>query len=280
VYDHKRHKFVDESVPLPLSPVDGSPILFVPKRWLRFTPWLTFDEYFAEYCPRDQIGQDKVADRAAVLTFNRLNYGVVEGYVKAKELKREDCHNDPLFSQIPLTSAKASLRIIKNLRTGAEGQSDKKYEREMTRLLASLLYPHLDFAAVQSRTDSGIQIRDLIFYNNTSHPFLADIYRDYESRQLVFELKNVEQIDRENINQLHRYLAPGFGRFGVFITRYSLPRAMFKNTIDLWAGKRVCLIALTDSDIDTMVQLYETRQRDPIDVLKKSYVDFQRACPA
>jgi hypothetical protein len=96
----------------------------------------------------------------------------------------------------------------------------------------------------------------------------------------VFELKNVETIERENINQLHRYLGPAFGRFGVFVTRHSLPKAMFKNTIDLWAGKRVCLITLTDSDIETMVQLYETRQRDPIDVLKKSYVDFQRACPA
>jgi hypothetical protein len=162
VYDHKRHKFVNERVPLPLSPVDGTPILFVPKRWLRFTPWLAFDEYFADYCPRDQNGK-AISGRAAVLTFNRHNYGAVEGYVKAKELKREDCHNDPLFSQIPLTSAKASLRIIRNLKTGTKGQSDKKYEREMTRLLASLLYPRLDFAAVQSRTDSGTQIRDLVF---------------------------------------------------------------------------------------------------------------------
>ncbi len=55
---------------------------------------------------------------------------------------------------------------------------------------------------------------------------------------------------------------------------------MFRNTVDLWSGQRRCIITLTDEDISLMVNVFESRQRPPIDVLKKKYVEFRRACPA
>jgi hypothetical protein len=55
---------------------------------------------------------------------------------------------------------------------------------------------------------------------------------------------------------------------------------MFKNTLDLWSGQRRCIIALDDTDVELMVNVYEGKQRDPIDVLKKKYVEFTRACPS
>jgi len=67
---------------------------------------------------------------------------------------------------------------------------------------------------------------------------------------------------------------------GILITRNPLSKAMFKNTIDLWAGQRRCIIALTDEDIKMMVQLFETKQRLPIEVIKKKYIEFTRACPS
>ena len=149
----------------------------------------------------------------------------------------------------------------------------------MCQLMASLLYPHLDFAAEQSRTDSGVLIRDLIFYNNRSVDFLADIHNSYESCQIVMELKNVKAIDRTHINQLNRYLTNEFGRFGIFLTRYELPKAMFRNTVDLWSGQRRCIITVTDKDVELMVDVFESRQRNPIEVIKKKFVEFSRACP-
>jgi hypothetical protein len=280
VYDTKSNSFRPENATLPINPENGKPIMFVPKRWLRRSPWLSFDEYFSDYCPSEKIDPTKTPERVRVLNFNRHNYDIVRGYVVAKELKREDCKNDPLFTQIPITSAKAALRAITSLPTGTTDASDKKFERESSRLLASLLYPQLDFAAVQSRTDSGVLIRDLIFYNNRAHPFLADLMRDYDSQQIVFELKNVKAIEREHINQLNRYLKADFGRFGVLLTRNVPPPAMKKNLIDLWSGRRVCILALIDADLEQMVQLYESRQRDPIDVLKRIYIEFMRECPS
>ncbi len=281
IYDYQNQRLVTEKdVYLPVSPVDGSPVIFVPKRWLRFVPWLDFDDYFEHSCPRDRVQREGFGDdRVAVLTFNRHNYGAVLEYVKTKERKKDDCRNDPLFRQIPITSAKRSLATIKNLPSGLQGHADKKYEEESAKLLASLLYPQLDFAQTQSRTDSGVLIRDLIFYNNRAHEFLSDIFARYHSVQLVFELKNVREIEGEHINQLNRYLKDEFGSFGVLVTRNPLPRASFRNTIDLWSGQRKCIIAITDDDLELMVQLFESKQRDPLDVIKMRHAEFSRACP-
>jgi hypothetical protein len=281
-YDPEQQCFLDnESQKLPVNPRNGTPLLLVPKRWLRYTPWLSFDNYFKQYCPRDQIfNPGEPEERVKVLTFNRENYGVVEAYVKEKELTAEDCLIDPLFTQIPVLSAKRKMLEINRLPTGNENKADKKYENAIAQLMASLLYPHLDFATDQSRTDSGVLIRDLIFYNNQSHPFLSELFNDYGSKQLVMEIKNVRAVEREHVEQLNRYMAAELGAFGVLITRNELSRARFKSTIDLWSGQRKCIVSLTDVDLEQMVELFDSKQRLPLDVLKKKYVEFRRACPA
>src|SRR5260370_24511382 len=104
---------------------------------------------------------------------------MVAEYVKAKERTSADCHNDPLFKQIPVLSARRKLAEIKRLPSGTEAKADKKYEEAVAHLLASLLYPHLDFAATQSRSEGGATIRDLVFYNNRSMHFLQEILDHY-----------------------------------------------------------------------------------------------------
>jgi hypothetical protein len=252
----------------------------IPKRWLRFSPWLNFDEYFKEHCPNEALGgADVPADRVRVLNFNRDNYGVVQEYVQVKERTAADCSNDPLFKQIPVTSAKWHLRDLRRLPTGNKDNVDKAYENHASQLLASLFYPDLDFADVQSRSEGGIQIRDLIFYNTDNDPFLRELTASYGTRQIPMELKNVATIEREHIGQLNRYMTEDFGRFGVFVTRRDLSSAMLKNTVALWAGQRRCIITLNDDDLAQMVELFETKQRKPLDVLKKKYVEFRRGCP-
>jgi hypothetical protein len=282
LHDYRTQRFEPEvEVDLPIHPQNGTPILLVPKRWLRFVPWINFDDYFATSCPKDDVVNRQGSDeRVAVLTYNRDNYGVVGEYVKRKERTADDCRNDPLFKQIPVLSARRKLREILALPTGKLESADKKYEQAAAQLLTSLLYPDLDFADTQSRSDGGATIRDLVFYNNRSINFLREILDDYQSRQLVMELKNVRAIEREHIYQLNRYLTNEFGAFGVLVTRNPLPRAMFTNTVELWSGQRRCIIALTDTDLELMVEVFESKQRLPIEVLKKSYIEFRRKCPS
>ena len=282
LYNYQKNSIdLNQKLYLPVYPKTREPIIFTPKRWLKFNPWINFEDYFKSHCPRDEIfNPGEPQERVKVLNFNRDNYGVVEEYVKYKDRNSQDCQNDPLFSQIPVLSAKRKLSEILNLNTGKEDGSDMKYEDLSADLLASLFYPHLDFAQTQSRTESGRHIRDLIFYNNRDVDFLDEICAEYDNRQLVIEMKNVKKIKRDHINQLNRYLQENIGRFGIFLTRNPLPKAMFSNTVDLWSSQRKCIIAITDEDLKLMVDVYESKQRAPIEVLKKKYVEFRRECPS
>jgi len=279
VYDTKNNVFKTEKVKLPFNPQNKRPVLLVPKRWLRWAPWINCEDYINEYYIKDVLKEGKSLARIEILNFNRQNYDIVSIYVKLKERTQNDCRNDPLFRPIPITSAKRKFSIIGKLPTGKTDNADKKFEDYTCQLLASMLYPHLDFAAEQVRTESGSQIRDLIFYNTRSEKFLQDIYEIYGNRQLVFELKNVQSIEREHITQLNRYLTNDFGKFGIILTRNPLSSAMLQNTIDLWSGQRRCIIALTDADIKLMVSVYESRQRMPIEVINSKYIEFTRRCP-
>ncbi|ELF9698575.1 hypothetical protein RNT31_000415 [Salmonella enterica] len=282
VYNYQKHSFYfNKKIRLPVNPKTKEPLIFTPKRWLRFNPWINFEDYFASYCPRDEIfNPNEPEERVKILNFNRENYGVIEEYVKYKSRTSQDCQNDPLFSQIPVLSAKRKLAELLKLKTGKEDGADMRYEDLSADLLATLFYPHLDFANTQSRTESGRHIRDLIFYNNRDVDFLDEIFNEYDNRQLVIEMKNVKAIDRDHINQLNRYLQPNIGRFGIFLTRNPLPKAMYKNTIDLWSSQRKCIIAITDDDLKLMVDVYESKQRAPVEVLKKKYIEFRRSCPS
>lgn len=204
---------------------------------------------------------------------------MIDSYIREKERTFEDCRNDPLFTQIPITSAKRKIAALRKLPTGKANNADIDYEKIIGELFPSLLYPHLDFAAVQSRTETGATIRDLIFYNGQRDPFLAEIYRDYQSNQLVFEMKNVAEVSRDHVNQLNRYMTDSLGKFGVLVTRVPLTKARMQSTIDLWSGQRRCIITITDDDIAQMVDLFESKQRSPLDVLKKKYVEYRRMCP-
>lgn len=282
IYNYKENQLdTNQKTYLPVNPTTKEPLIFTPKRWLRYTPWINFEDYFRAHCPRDEIfNPNEPEDRVKVLNYNRDNYGVIEEYIKYKDRTSADCKNDPLFSQIPVLSAKRKLNEIIKLNTGKEDGADWKYEDLSADLLVSLFYPHLDFAQTQSRTDSGRHIRDLIFYNNRGVDFLDEIFEEYGNRQLIIEMKNVAKIERDHINQLNRYLQDGLGNFGIFLTRHPLPKAMFKNTVDLWCSQRKCIITITDEDLRLMVDVYESKQRRPIEVLKKKYIEFRRSCPS
>lgn len=279
-YDYKRSKIIKESVKLPVNEESKQSVLFVPKRWLRFTPWLNYDDYFKHYLINNiEKEYDGTKNRIEILKYNRENFGQIEKYVALKETNRGECQNDPLFSKISVVSARRKVENIKKLPSGKSGKADKEYEELMGQVLTSFLYPHLDFAAEQSRIESGTQIRDLIFYNNISTDFLKEIRETYDCKQIVIELKNVQKIEREHINQLNRYMSDSFGRFGIIFTRNKPTKQMFKNTIDLWSGHRRCILIMDDSDLSLMETCEHGKQRKAIEVLKKKYIDFTRMCP-
>jgi len=278
IYNCKSNQFVSEAVDLPVNPDTKQPVVLVPKRWLRFVAWINFSDFQEHYFAK-HADAERFRDRVAILDYNRHNYGIVQAYVATREGARNDCSNDPLFRPIPAVSMKRKTQALSALKTGKTDNADKEYEGLMAPMLASAMYPELDFAAAQSRTVSNVLIRDLIFYNNRACDITIDLHKLYESRQIVMEMKNVAVLNNDHIDQLNRYMKEEFGRFGVILTRNPAPKAVYKNTIDLWSGQRRCILVLIDEDIKLMGKLYESKQRLPIEVLKKKYVEFSRDCP-
>ncbi len=280
IFHMQKRQPVSEQVNLPINPRTKEPIILVPKRYLRYVPWINFDEYYAKSCPQDDnVQQPETLSRGTILNFNRDNYGAIQEYIAQKERTAEDCKNDPLFSSLPVLSAKRKLKQLLAIPKGTIDLAHQKYEKVIEGLFPSMFYPYLDFAAAQSRTCSGMSIRDLIFYNTGSNQFLKQIYESYNSQQIVMELKNIHELSREHIDQLNRYMTDELGRFGVLVTRNEPKKAIRQRILDLWSGQRKCIIIITDSDISQMVDVFETKQREPIDVLLKKYVEFQRSCP-
>jgi hypothetical protein len=108
---------------------------------------------------------------------------------------------------------------------------------------------------------------------------LKEIHADYGSRQITFEMKNVAEVERTHVDQLNRYLAEELGRFGIFVTRNPPKKAINKRIVDLWSGQRKAIITLTDDDLEQMVEVFDSKQRDPLDVIVKKYAEFRRTCP-
>ena len=46
VFDYPSKKMKSETVRLPVNPQNKKPAIFVPKRWLRFSPWINYDDFF------------------------------------------------------------------------------------------------------------------------------------------------------------------------------------------------------------------------------------------
>jgi hypothetical protein len=89
----------------------------------------------------------------------------------------------------------------------------------------------------------------------------------------------VRELERDHVNQLNRYLNEQFGSFGVFVTRNPAPTRIRRSLVDLWSAQRKAIVVLTDSDLEQMVAVFESKQRKPLEVLKRSYVEFTRSLP-
>jgi len=81
VYNLKKGTYDGEMTHLPVNPTNKTPIIFVPKRWLRFIPWINSDDYFENYYVKNIHKEgDEFPDRVKLLKFNRNNYDIVKTY--------------------------------------------------------------------------------------------------------------------------------------------------------------------------------------------------------
>ncbi|WP_064603706.1 P-loop ATPase, Sll1717 family [Photobacterium sp. J15] len=66
---------------------------------------------------------------------------------------------------------------------------------------------------------NGRQQRDIIATNMAVNPVWKRILEDYSARQIVFEIKNYDNLSADEYRQMNTYLVNDHGRLGFFITR-------------------------------------------------------------
>ena len=264
---------------LPYHPDTKAQLLFAPLDLLRHLPWINYPDYYKSYFSRHVLPTKPLKGRvpkSEVLAHNRANYTNVERYVHEREQAAALAKPDPLFEPLALATLSAKVRRLGTLAPGIQGARD--YETLVDDILSTALYPELEFAESQVRTVSGAHIRDLLFYNDSKTEWTKTLRDKYGAKQLVFELKNVKELEAEHVNQLYRYLDSDFGRFGVLVSRKEPPRSVRQNIVDLHSSKRVAVVCLTDVDLELMLRMLEAR-RQPLDVVKKKYSELMRSLP-
>ena len=99
---------------------------------------------------------------------------------------------------------------------GRDGAHD--FEDWCKRSVEIAFAQHLDNVELKAN-GSAVQRRDIVATNQATKGVWRRILSDYGSRQVVFEIKNFEQIGIDEFRQVHSYLGNEYGKFGVIICR-------------------------------------------------------------
>jgi len=65
----------------------------------------------------------------------------------------------------------------------------------------------------------AVQQRDVVATNMAQDGFWKRIWGDYHSRQVVFEVKNYEELEPDDFRQLLSYMTGEYGEFGIIVSR-------------------------------------------------------------
>ncbi len=157
----------------------------------------------------------------------------------------------------------------------------KEYEDFYRKAINFLFMDHLGECKLQQRTEpgnEGLEIRDLICSNKSERGFWADIKQKYSCSEVLFEAKNKNVLDRDDLRQTYCYLKPALGLWAFIICRSeqadivnAYNRTLFKN----FNQSRGVLI-LSDEDFLRMARL-RIRGKDPSNYLVERMAEFIRS---
>jgi hypothetical protein len=301
-YDYDASDWYDGYFNLPINPLTGTALLFVPRRILRILPWINYDDYLGEYSraflkpisrssslrlklkstsqKEDQMNntvKEAAAPKSQVCQVTRQNTAALNTYIERKERDAANAIPTELSSLQDIERLKehaASLsQELASIKPGKEDAYD--YQDLVHRILTFCFHPHLADGTPQERTYEGTLIRDLIFTNEGVRNFWHYVMQTYGSFLIVFELKNKIDINGGDVDQIATYLGDTVGRFGVLISRFDKGQTSFnrRKTIFNKDTSRKVILHLTDKDLIELLNL-RSMLRDTTDYLQNMYRKF------
>lgn len=297
VYNHSANTWEDLHEALPISEVDGTPILLVPRRLVRTLPWINYDDFvrgeFSAYlaakreAARNSRRGNSLAGEPArktpvakdtVVIVTRGDLALVERYIRARESQAAQALPATDYIDLDACEAAESLKErIKAIPVGRESATE--YQHTVLETLNYLFNPDLIDGQPEVRTIDGTERRDIIFTNDSDDSFFAYLRTAHDSLLIMFEVKNTAELDLAAINQTATYLGDRLGRLGVIVTRRAPPDSISRKAISVWndsgSNKKVILI-VHDSQLFELLDI-RCKNGSPTKWLQKHYRLFRTA---
>ncbi len=168
--------------------------------------------------------------------------------------------------------------LVYKLETCPEGKEGwKKYENICIEILKDLFVPPLGEPKIQSRRESGIDIRDAVFPNRSNGENWKFIREDYDAKYIVFEFKNYSddgsQVDKYTILQISDYLKKTLGKFGIICSRKIPNNSGIEKRKDIFNEHGKLIIFLSNSHLTEMLWR-KYKGLDPSDIIIDLIDDF------
>jgi hypothetical protein len=289
VYNHSAGSWEDIHTDLPVSDADGRPILLVPRRVVRVLPWINYDDFvrteFAAYLAarrvalrssrKEMVGErngEKKSGKVDVVTVTRGDLALVERYVKARESQADGAR--PSLDYVDEDACVQGDALKLRLRNIPIGRDDAAaYQRVVLEILNYLFSPELIDGQLEVRTVDGTERRDIIFTNDSDESFWAYLRNAHDNLLVMFETKNMDQIDIAAVNQTATYLGDRIGRLGVIVTRHEIPESIRRKIFSVWndsgSGRKV-ILTLTDDQLCELIT-WRCKDRSPTEWMQKHY---------
>src|SRR6267378_5058772 len=274
IFDSSSQQWTESYEDLPVSPVDGSPILLVPRRIVRTLPWINYDDFVrtefnaylaarrqaARQTPRatdkEPFGPPDHKEKQQVVTVTRSDISLVERYVRSREQNAANAR--PALDYIDddaCKEAEALKRKLVAIQPGREQAAE--YQRLVLEVLNYLFNPELIDGQPEVRTFEGTERRDIIFTNDSDESFWDYVRTAHDGILIMFEAKNTNELGLAEINQTATYLGDRIGRLGVIVTRRTPPETVQRKIFSVWndSAPNRKVITLSDEQLREMLDL-------------------------
>jgi len=166
---------------------------------------------------------------------------------------------------------------LKECPVGQKGWKD--YENICIDILNYLFVPPLKQPKIQSRTESGLDIRDALYPNRCDHPNWKFIRTDYDAKYILFEFKNYgkeengSEIDKSVVNQVRNYLKQTIGRIGFVCSRKEPTSSAFEARRQTYIEEKKIILFLSDQHLIEML-MRKYRKEEPSDIILDMIDEF------
>ena len=291
IFDPERFEWYDDYADLPVSPVDNSPIILVPRRIVRSLPWINYDDYlrmeFSAYLRAKRVKakvraakteNQRLFDKNEIVTITRSEIERIDRFVDRKELTAAQAQ--PSLTYLEQSEVRPEADRLKELLSqmspGAANAS--QFQRLFLEIANYLFNPELIDGSLEVKTVDGTERRDVIFTNDSDQPFWTYLRTEHSSFLLMFEAKNTAGLTPGHYNQTATYLGDRLGRLGFIVTRNEASEANQRKAFSIYndSSPRKIILVLSDSDLMKMLDM-KCNGEDPMRYVQKIYRVFRQS---